>query len=95
MTIRNVIAQAHSLRGPAGSGYHGGRSPRERVEVCVKHEVVLHRGACLECAEEAASVPRGQIAHLGPHRILTTAEPIHPVPVVVSIPVCTPTTEAP
>ena len=53
MTRRNVIAQAHSLRGSAGSGFHGGRLPRERVEVCAEHEAILYRGACPECAEAA------------------------------------------
>lgn len=95
MSRRNVIAQAHSLRGPAGSGFHGGRLPRERVEVCVRHEAILHRGACIECAEEANRATQGRVVHQGPHRILTTVEPVGPAPVVVSIPVCTPTPEAP
>ena len=50
---RNPIAQAHSLRGPAGSGPHGGRLPRERVEVCQDCAAVLFRGACPDCTTNA------------------------------------------
>ena len=31
---RNPIAEAHNLRGPAGSGYHGGDATRKERHAC-------------------------------------------------------------
>ena len=53
MIRRNPIAQAHSLRGPAGSGPHGRRPVREAVEVCQDCAAVLYRGACPDYTTDA------------------------------------------
>lgn len=58
---RNPIAEAHSLRGPAGSGYH--RDSRERraparsvaYAVCSTCGEVLVRGFCPVCAGQGAA----------------------------------------
>ena len=55
---RNPIAQAHTLRGPAGSGPHGRRPPRVQVEVCPDCAHPLFRGACPDCANDALRVMR-------------------------------------
>ena len=57
---RNVIAQAHSLRGPAGSGAHGARSePRQRGEVCARCSEAM---ADCWCPTGAASGLLGPLA---------------------------------
>lgn len=63
MTRRNPIAQAHSLRGPAGSGPHGRRPVREAVEVCPDCAAVLFRGACPDCTTDALRALRTGAHH--------------------------------
>lgn len=53
MSLRNPIAHAHSLRGPAGSGSHGRRPVREAVEFCQDCAAVFYRGACPDCTTDA------------------------------------------